>query len=134
MENPPDLIVVLTPDDQQHEKKKLSSENVDREQSIEHTNEFSEQLCLLKQRFHEQIQSIDHQQTELIQQLTVDLNEHLNKILQKSIDDIESLRFVRTPVHSVGYRFFFFSDYYITKNCVPIRRISPIVFNINRVK
>ena len=86
MENPPDLIVVLTSDDQHQDKKKIPHENVPI------TNDFTEQLCLLKQRFHEQIQSIDHQQTELIQQLTVDLNEHLNKILQKSIDDIESLR------------------------------------------
>ena len=65
-------------------KKKIPPENV----LI--TNDFTEQLCLLKQRLHEQIQSIDHQQTELIQQLTVVFNEHLNKILQKSIDDIES--------------------------------------------
>ena len=131
MENPPDLIVDFTSDDQH---KKISSEKVNIEPTIQHSNEFTEQLCLLKQRFHEQIQSIDHQQTELIEQLTVDLNEHLNKILQKSVDDIASLRFVHTPVHSVGYRFSFFSDYYIKKNCLLMRRISSIVFNINRVK
>ena len=88
MENPPDLIVVLASDEQHPEKKKTPPETTD------NSNEFTEQLCLLKQRFHEQIQSIDHQQAELIQQLTVDVNEHLKQILQKSIDDIESLRLV----------------------------------------
>lgn len=92
MQNPPDLIVAFTADDQQHEKKKISSEKINIEPTIQQSNEFTEQLSLLKQRFHEQIQSIDHQQTQLIQQTTIELNQQMKNILRKNIDDIESLR------------------------------------------
>ena len=101
MENPPDLIVVFTADDQHHEKKKTPSEDV------QIANEFTEQLCLLKQRFHEQIQSIDHQQTQLIQQTANELNQHMNNILRKNIDDIEGLRFVFSFLQSFPYSILF---------------------------
>lgn len=122
MDNPPDLIVVAaaaTSDDQFHEKKKVFAENLSQEheelvanlqsdknalecelqqlriQQAAHGNdEFNEQLHLLKQRFHEEIQTVHQRQTELVQHAANDLTVHVADVLRKSIDDIESLRLV----------------------------------------
>ncbi len=112
MENPPDLIVAVTSDDQFHDKKKVFVENLCQEQddqsnkyalecqfqqlrtqrSIHNNDEFNEQSYLLKQRFHDEIQSIIHHQTELVQHAANNLTVHVTDVLEKSINDIESLR------------------------------------------
>jgi hypothetical protein len=111
MENPPDLIVVVTSDDQCHDKKKVFNQKHDEllvnlqsdkyalqqlqsQRSIDNNNEFNEQSYLLKQRFHDEIQSVIDHQTELIQQADNNLNVHVTDVLRKSIHDIESLRLV----------------------------------------
>jgi hypothetical protein len=106
MENPPDLIVAVTSDDQFHDKKKLFNQEHDElltnlqsdkyafQRSTQNDNEFNEQSYLLKQRFHDEIRSVIDQQTELIHQAANNLTVHVTDVLRKSIDDIESLRLV----------------------------------------
>ena len=101
MENPPDLIVAVTSDDQYYDKRKVTDELLSNfqsnkssiQQSINNdNNEFNEQSYLLKQRFHDEIQSIIDQQTELVQQAADNLTVHITDVLRKNIHDIESLR------------------------------------------
>jgi hypothetical protein len=122
MENPPDLIVVVTSDDQYHDKKKAFVENICQEQGEQHdellanlqsdkyalecelqqlrtsrvvhnnSDEFKEQSHLLQQRFHDEIQSIISRHTELVRYAANDLTAYITDVLRKSIDDIESLR------------------------------------------
>ncbi|CAF4960199.1 unnamed protein product, partial [Rotaria magnacalcarata] len=54
--------------------------------------EFAEQSRLLQQRFQEEIQSVALHHAELVQGITTDLSAYVTNILQKSIEDIESLR------------------------------------------
>jgi hypothetical protein len=121
MENPPDLIVAVSSDDQYQDKKKVLAENICQEQNKQHDevlsnlqsdkyaleceilqlrtqlavrnkNEFDEQSRLLQQRFHDEIQSIIYHHTELIQHASHDLSVYVTDVLRKSIEDIESLR------------------------------------------
>ncbi|CAF1012179.1 unnamed protein product [Rotaria sordida] len=121
MENPPDLIVVITSDEQYQDKKKLIVENINQEQDKQHDEllvnlqsdkhalecqleqlrtqliirnnyEFDEQSYLLQQRFQDEIQSIIHRHTELIHHTTNDLSAYVTNVLRKSIENIESLR------------------------------------------
>jgi len=122
MENPPDLIVVVTSDDQYHDKKKVFVENICQEQDEQHdellanlqsdkyalecelqhlrtsrvvhnnSDEFKEQSHLLQQRFHDEIRSVISHHTELVQHAANDLTAYVTDVLTKSIEDIESLR------------------------------------------
>jgi hypothetical protein len=121
MENPPDLIVATTSDDQYHDKKKVFVGNICQEQDKQHDdrlanlqsdkyalecelrqlraqravpndNEFDEQSCLLQQRFHDEIQYVISRHTELVQLAATDLTTYVTDVLRKSINDIESLR------------------------------------------
>lgn len=121
MENPPDLIVVIGSDEQNQEKKKLFIENANDEQDKEkdeliamlrlekyalecqvqqlrnqlamrNNSEFVEQSRLLQKRFQDEIQSTIHQHTELVEHTTNELSAYITKVLQRSIEDIESLR------------------------------------------
>jgi hypothetical protein len=106
MENPPDLIVAVPSDEQYHDRRKVTNELLSNfqsdksavqlriQQSINNDNEFNEQSYLLKQRFHDEIQSLIDQQTELVQQAADNLTVHITDVLRKSIHDIESLRLV----------------------------------------
>ena len=113
MENPPDLIV--TP---HHEKKKLvfneepvksddeqlaklQLDNYALECEIQqlrsqlaqrNTTEFHEQSRLLRQRFHDELQSIMSDHLTFIEQTSIDLSTHLTDVLRKSLESIESLR------------------------------------------
>ncbi|UJR38215.1 hypothetical protein I4U23_030888 [Adineta vaga] len=114
MENPPDLIVAVKVDDQCQDKKKLSHEHDEvighlriekyalecelqqlRNQLSERHkihNEFDDQSHLLQQRFHEEIQSVIYQHKQLVQHVVNDLSIYVTNVLQKSIENIESLR------------------------------------------
>jgi hypothetical protein len=121
MENPPDLIVAATSDDQYQDKKKVFVENNRQEQDKQHdelltnlqsdkyalecelehlrtqlavrnNNEFDEQARLLQQRFHDEIQSVIYRHTELVQHASRNLSVYVTNVLRKSIEDIESLR------------------------------------------
>ena len=123
MENPPDLIVAATSDEQSQDKKKVFVENVCQEQGKQHdeyltslqsdkyalecelqqlraqlavrsTNEFDEQSRLLQQRFHDEIQSFNYHHTELVRQASCNLSAYVTDVLRRSIEDIESLRLV----------------------------------------
>jgi hypothetical protein len=120
MENPPDLIVVGTSDDQCQDKKKIFVENIRQEQHDEflaklqsdkyalecelqqiraqlaarnNNNEFDEQSRLLQQRFYNDIQSVNYRHTELLRSVTNDLSAYVTDVLRKSIENIESLRY-----------------------------------------
>ncbi|CAF2428190.1 unnamed protein product [Rotaria sp. Silwood2] len=121
MENPPDLIVVIASDEQYQDKKKLIIENINQERdkqcdelienlqsdkyaleyqlerlraqlTVRNNYEFDEQSRLLQQRFQDEIQSIIHRHTELVQHTINDLSGYVTNVLRKSIEDIESLR------------------------------------------
>ncbi|CAF4522761.1 unnamed protein product [Rotaria sp. Silwood1] len=120
MENPPDLIVVTASDEQYQDKQKLIVENINQEQDKQHDEsianlqsdkyalecqvkrlqaqltvrnnyEFDEQSRLLQQRFQDEIQSIIHHHTELVQHTTNELSAYITNVLRKSMEDIESL-------------------------------------------
>lgn len=56
------------------------------------SDEFYDQSRLVQQRFQDEIQYVIYRQKELVQQTTADLTIYINNILQKTIEDIESLR------------------------------------------
>ena len=123
MKNPPDLIVTITSEDHDYNKKKMFTEKNYQEESkqydellcniqsnkcpleyqlrqlrnqtaLSHNNEFDEQSCLLRQRFQDEIQSaIDHH-TGLVQEAACNLSISMTNVLRKSIEDIDSLRYV----------------------------------------
>jgi hypothetical protein len=121
MENPPDLIVAATSDDQYYDKKKVFVENICQEQDKQHhdllanllsdkyalecelrqlraeraahnDNEFDEQSRLLQHRFRDELQFVISRHTELVQHAASDLTAYVTDVLRKSIKDIESLR------------------------------------------
>jgi hypothetical protein len=123
MENPPDLIVAATSDDQHYDKKKAFVQSISHEQNKQHdellanlqsdkyalecelqqlrtqrtvhnNNEYDDQSCLLQQRFHDEIQSVVYHHTTLVQHAANDLTAYVTDVLRKSIADIESLRSV----------------------------------------
>ncbi|CAF1128255.1 unnamed protein product [Adineta ricciae] len=112
MENPPDLLVAFTSDDSCQDKKKLVDDEVIdylhvEKKALEYevqqlrkqinerrqtNNEFDDQAYLLQQRVHEEIQTVIHQHKQLIQQVTNDLSIYVTNMLQKRVENIESLR------------------------------------------
>ena len=121
MENPPDLIVVITSEDHDHDKKKIFIEKNCQEESQQYdeslsdiqsnkcpleyqvrqlrsqsafsdNNEFDEQSCLLRQRFQNEIQCAIEHHTGLVQDAACDLSTSVTNVLRKSIENIESLR------------------------------------------
>ncbi|CAM4793395.1 unnamed protein product [Rotaria magnacalcarata] len=121
MENPPDLIVVVAPEEQNKNKSKLLVETINEQKDKQQNElitklqldkymlecqlqqlraqiaarnniEFAEQSRLLQQRFQDEIQSVALHHAELVQGITTDLSAYVTNILQKSIEDIESLR------------------------------------------
>ena len=121
MENPPDLIVAVTSDDQHPDKKKLFVDHMCKQDdqqtddlvanlrsekfalecelqqlrarlAVRNENEFVEQSHLLQQRFQEEIQAVLSHHTEVVHRTASDLSALVTDVLRKSIEDIESLR------------------------------------------
>jgi hypothetical protein len=118
MENPPDLLVAFTSDEQCHDKKRLLSESDcqhhdtviaglrEDKQALQRelqqlraelaernfNGEFEDQSRLLQQRFHEEIHSVIHHHDQLVQQVNSDLSAYVTQVLRRSIENIESLR------------------------------------------